>query len=78
MGSADTVERLRLGGVDYLWQDGLLQDAQGRDVPLRAKSLKLFSVLLADRGQSAEQGAAIGTRLVRQSRHRRKYRAVCV
>lgn len=49
--SADGAEPLRLGVADYLWRDGQLLDAQGRRVPLRAKSLKMFAVLLAERGR---------------------------
>ncbi len=49
--AADNVEKLRLGVTDYLWRDGQLQDVRGRPVPLRAKSLSMFAVLLAERGQ---------------------------
>ncbi len=45
------VERLRLGGKNYTWQGGQLRDASGQDVPLRAKSLRMFAVLLAERGR---------------------------
>jgi len=34
-------ERLRLGGDVNLWRAGHLQDLRGRDVKLRAKSLKI-------------------------------------
>lgn len=47
----DTEQQLRLGVVDYVWRDGQLQDAQGNTVPLRAKSLKMFGALLAERGR---------------------------
>lgn len=51
-GSAATaVEKLRLGDAVYHWCDGQLQDARGQDVPLRAKSLKMFSALLSERGK---------------------------
>lgn len=43
-------ERLRLGDAEYLWRAGHLHDNRGRDVQLRAKSLKLFAALLAERG----------------------------
>ena len=43
-------ERLRLGQSVYSWQEGRLRDASGRDVPLRNKSLRMFSALLAERG----------------------------
>ena len=43
-------ERLRLGGTVYIWRAGHLQDAHGADVPLRAKSLKMFAALLENRG----------------------------
>lgn len=44
-------ERIRLGGSDYLWRYGQLLDAKGRLVALRAKSLQMFAVLLAERGR---------------------------
>ncbi len=44
-------ERLRLGGADYLWSDGQLHDARSRRVALRAMSLKMFGVLLSERGR---------------------------
>lgn len=44
-------EKLRLGDAIYIWRKGRLCDAQGRDVPLRAKSLDMFSALLAQRGE---------------------------
>jgi len=47
---SDHDERLRLGGAKYLWRAGQLHDARGRPVPLRAKSLKMFSALLDGRG----------------------------
>lgn len=49
--ATDTAEQLRLGVADYVWCDGQLQDDRGRTVPLRAKSLKMFAVLLAERGK---------------------------
>ena len=49
--SADGTETLRLGAEAYLWRDEQLQDARGRPVPLRAKSLRMFAVLLAERGR---------------------------
>lgn len=49
--STDGKERLRLGATEYIWRDGQLQDTQGRSIPLRAKSLSMFAVLLAERGQ---------------------------
>ncbi|MBD3666169.1 winged helix-turn-helix domain-containing tetratricopeptide repeat protein [Sulfitobacter aestuariivivens] len=44
------VEHIRLGSDEYLWRNGHLQNTRGRVVPLRAKSLKMFEVLLAQRG----------------------------
>lgn len=49
--TANEVEKLRLGDVIYVWRDGQLQDARGQDVPLRAKSLKMFAALLSERGK---------------------------
>lgn len=49
--AAKDVEKLRLGDATYLWRDGQLQDTRGQDVPLRAKSLKMFSALLSERGK---------------------------
>ncbi len=49
--AAKDVERLRLGDAIYLWRDGQLQDMQGRDIPLRAKSLRMFAALLSERGR---------------------------
>ena len=49
--STDCAEILRLGEAEYLWRDGHLLDARGRQVPLRAKSLKMFAALLAERGR---------------------------
>lgn len=46
----EPVERLRLGGADYLWHVSELQDVAGRRVPLRAKSLRMFGALLTGRG----------------------------
>lgn len=43
--------RLRLGSADYVWSDGELCDASGHRVPLRAKALKMFAELLAQRGR---------------------------
>ena len=45
------VEKLRLGDAVYFWRDGQLRDTRGNDVPLRAKSLKMFSALLSERGR---------------------------
>ncbi|MEM8732410.1 MAG: tetratricopeptide repeat protein [Pseudomonadota bacterium] len=42
---------LHLGDDFYTWVGGRLQDADGRDVPLRAKSLAMFQALLASRGR---------------------------
>jgi TolB-like protein/DNA-binding winged helix-turn-helix (wHTH) protein/Flp pilus assembly protein TadD len=50
-GTPNNAEQLRLGASDYIWRDGQLQDACGRNVPLRAKSLKMFTELLAKRGR---------------------------
>ncbi|MEO9781880.1 MAG: winged helix-turn-helix domain-containing protein [Sedimentitalea sp.] len=44
-------EHIRLGGTCYIWQDGQLLDAEGRTVPLRAKSLRMLEVLLSERGR---------------------------
>ncbi|MEP3331378.1 winged helix-turn-helix domain-containing protein [Sedimentitalea sp.] len=44
-------EQIRLGGTCYIWQDGQLLDADGRTVPLRAKSLRMLEVLLSERGR---------------------------
>ena len=43
-------EWFRLGGEFYSWLGGQLRDASGQDVPLRAKSLKMFAALLSERG----------------------------
>ncbi|MCX7560915.1 tetratricopeptide repeat protein [Sulfitobacter sp. F26204] len=44
-------EHLRLGAADYCWRDGQLHDAHGQILPLRAKSLRMFAVLLEERGR---------------------------
>ncbi|PUB09711.1 winged helix-turn-helix domain-containing tetratricopeptide repeat protein [Yoonia sediminilitoris] len=49
--SAGEVEKLRFGDMIYVWRDGQLRDEQGQDVPLRAKSLKMFAALLSERGK---------------------------
>ena len=49
--AAKDVEKLRLGNAIYVWRDGQLQDTQGQDVPLRAKSLQMFAALLSERGK---------------------------
>jgi TolB-like protein/DNA-binding winged helix-turn-helix (wHTH) protein/Flp pilus assembly protein TadD len=49
--AAKDVEKLCLGGALYLWRDGHLRDTRGQDVPLRAKSLEMFSALLSERGK---------------------------
>ncbi len=49
--AAKEIEKLRLGDAIYVWRDGQLQDMRGQDVPLRAKSLKMFSALLSERGK---------------------------
>ena len=46
----ERAERLRLGGAEYLWSGGQLQNDRGRRVPLRAKSLRMFAALLSERG----------------------------
>ena len=49
--TANKAEGLRLGGEFYFWLGGQLRDASGNDVPLRAKSLKMFATLLSERGK---------------------------
>ena len=46
----ERAERLRLGGAEYLWSGGQLQNDRGRRVPVRAKSLRMFAALLSERG----------------------------
>lgn len=48
---AEDAERIRLGRAEYLWRGGQLHDARGQPVPLRAKSLRMFAALLAERGK---------------------------
>lgn len=50
-GATPDMERMRLGTADYVWRSGRLQDSAGHDVPLRAKSLRMFRVLLSERGK---------------------------
>ncbi len=44
-------ERLRFGNAVFYWHDGQLQNAAGQYVSLRAKSLRMFAVLLSERGR---------------------------
>ena len=46
----DDAERIRLGRSEYLWKGEQLYDARGQPVALRAKSLRMFAALLAERG----------------------------
>ncbi len=48
--ASDAEGQLRLGETEYSWDGSQLCDVAGQTVPLRAKSLQMFSVLLADRG----------------------------
>jgi TolB-like protein/DNA-binding winged helix-turn-helix (wHTH) protein len=50
-GTPANTEHLRLGDAIYIWCSGRLHDAQGLDVPLRAKSLRMFAALLSERGK---------------------------
>ena len=50
-GTTADAEQIRLGASDYVWRSGQLHDAAGQDVPLRAKSLKMFAALLSERGK---------------------------